>query len=95
MKNFLPGYFQQAPFTIQVEPTEGCNLGCTFCGLQGMKHNGKTPWNFMTLETAERIASEISRVGWNSKIVFALHGEPTLNKNFFGDSKDFQKGSSP
>lgn len=91
MKNFLPGYSQQAPFTIQVEPTEGCNLGCTFCGLQGMKHNGKTPWNFMTLETAERIASEISRVGWNSKIVFALHGEPTLNKNFLEIVRIFRK----
>lgn len=81
-KDFLNGYKQQCPFTIQIEPTEGCNLGCSFCGLQGMKKNGKTPWNFMNLETAERIASEIERVGWNSKIVFALHGEPTLNKQF-------------
>lgn len=22
---------QQAPFTVLIEPTEGCNLGCSFC----------------------------------------------------------------
>lgn len=74
---------QTPPFSIQIEPTEGCNLGCSFCGLQGMKKKGKTPWNFMTLETAERIASEVERVGWHSKFIFAMHGEPTLNKHLF------------
>jgi len=34
---------QTPPFSIQIEPTEGCNLGCSFCGLQGMKKKGKTP----------------------------------------------------
>ena len=32
---------------------------------------------------AEKIASEIQRVGWKSKIVFAQHGEPTLNEKIF------------
>lgn len=73
---------QTPPFTINIEPTEGCNLGCSFCGLQGMRKNGTKPWKFMTLETAERIASEIQRVGWKAKIVFANHGEPTLNPDF-------------
>jgi len=83
MKDFLNGYKQQPPFSIQVEPTEGCNLGCEFCGLRGVKENGKTPWNFMSVETAKKIASEIKRVEWKSKIIFAMHGEPTLNKKFF------------
>lgn len=73
---------QTPPFTINIEPTEGCNLGCSFCGLQGMRKHGTKPWKFMTLETAERIATEIQRVGWKAKIVFANHGEPTLNPNF-------------
>lgn len=73
---------QSAPFTILVEPTEGCNLGCPFCGLRGMREKGTKPWNFMTVETATRIADEIARVGWKSKIVFANHGEPILNPNF-------------
>ena len=82
---------QQPPFTIQVEPTEGCNLGCSFCGLRGMKRNGTKPWYFMTIETAKRIADEIQRVGWNSKIIFALHGEPTLNPNLFNIIYIFRK----
>lgn len=72
---------QQAPFTVIVEPTEGCNLGCDFCGLRGMREHGTTPFFFMSLETAERIASEVARAGWTSKVVFANHGEPTVNQN--------------
>lgn len=82
---------QQAPFTIQIEPTEGCNLGCSFCGLRGMREKGTKPWYFMTTRTAERIASEIARVGWKSKIVFAMHGEPTLNQNIFQIIQTFRK----
>lgn len=79
MKNKI---VQDPPFTMQIEPTEGCNLGCSFCGLHGMREKGTKPWNFMTVETAERIASEVARVGWKCKFVFAMHGEPTLNPAF-------------
>lgn len=72
---------QQAPFTVLIEPTEGCNLGCSFCGLRGMRKKGTKPWKYMKVELAKRIASEIERAGWRSKIVFAQHGEPTLNPN--------------
>lgn len=74
---------QDAPFTIQVEPVEGCNLGCSFCGLRGMREKGTTPWNMMKMKTAERIADQVAEKGWTSKIVFAMHGEPTLHKNLF------------
>jgi len=70
---------QHAPYSIQIEPTEGCNLGCSFCGLRGMREKGTTPWNFMTLKTAKEIAGEIAKANWPSKIIFAMHGEPTLN----------------
>lgn len=82
---------QQPPFTVLIEPTEGCNLGCSFCGLRGMREKGTKPWNYMKTELAERIASEIARVGWRSKIVFAQHGEPTLNPNFLKIVKIFRK----
>lgn len=82
---------QQPPFTVLIEPTEGCNLGCSFCGLRGMREKGTKPWNYMKTELAERIASEIERVGWRSKIVFAQHGEPTLNPNFLKIVKIFRK----
>lgn len=81
---------QQAPFTVIVEPTEDCNLGCDFCGLRGMREHGTTPFFFMSLETAERIASEVARAGWTSKVVFANHGEPTVNQKSKGDHRNLQ-----
>lgn len=81
---------QEAPFSIQVEFTEGCNRGCGFCGLQGMREHGKEPFYFMQPETAERIADEIVRIGWNSRIIFSMHGEPTLNKNYLKYIKLFR-----
>lgn len=74
-------YEQQAPFAIQVELTEGCNLGCSFCGLQGIRKDGTKPWKYMERDTALRIANEVTRVGWNSRFIFSMHGEPTLNPN--------------
>lgn len=82
---------QQAPFTVLVEPTEGCNLGCSFCGLRGIRPQGTKPWKYMSVETAERIASQIAAAGWNSKIVFAQHGEPTLNPQLFDIIATFRK----
>lgn len=87
----MENYRQQPPYTIQIEPTEGCNLGCKFCGLQGMKHNGKTPWNFMSVETAEEIARKIAKEKWTAKFIFAMHGEPTLNKHLFEIIAIFRK----
>lgn len=72
---------QMPPFSIQIELTEGCNLGCSFCGLRGMRETGTKPWFFLSKATAERIADEIKRVGWNSRLIFSMHGEPTLNPN--------------
>lgn len=89
--DLLNGYKQQAPFTILVESTEGCNLGCSFCGLRGMREKGTKPWNHMNIKIAKRISSEISNAGWKSKIVFAQHGEPTLNPELFEIIKIFRK----
>lgn len=82
---------QEKPFSIQVEFTEGCNRGCGFCGLRGMRKDGKEPFYFMTKEVAERITDEIVRVGWSSRIIFSMHGEPTLNKNCIRLIKLFRK----
>lgn len=70
---------QEPPFAVQVELTEGCNLRCTFCGINGIREKKDMTWKFMSLATAERIAVQISSAGWNSRIEFAMHGEPTLN----------------
>lgn len=81
---------QEPPFAIQVEPTEGCTLACSFCGLQSIRDNGadaesethgknSPPYKFMSLATAKRIATEIRDAHWNPRIEFAMHGEPTVN----------------
>lgn len=72
---------QSPPYSIQIELNEGCNLGCSFCGLRGMREKGTQPWYRMKRETAERIIAEVKRVGWHSRIIFSMHGEPTLNPN--------------
>lgn len=82
---------QDAPFTVQVEPTEGCNLGCEFCGLRGMREKGTKPWNFMTLETAKDIATKMAKSHMTAKVIFAMHGEPTLNPQLPEIIKVFRK----
>ncbi len=71
-------YRQDPPFSVQIELTEGCNLRCSFCGINGIRGPERT-FSFMTEETAFRIAREIARCGWGSRIEFAMHGEPTRN----------------
>lgn len=72
-------YKQDPPFTIQIELTTGCNLQCPFCGINGFQEKPLSNLNFMDEETADNIAYQIKNAGWNSRLEFAMHGEPTLN----------------
>lgn len=72
------GYRQEPPFAVQVELSEGCNLRCSFCGINGIRTAERT-YKFMTVKTAELIASGLAAAGWNPRIEFAMHGEPTMN----------------
>lgn len=71
-------YKQEPPFCVQVELSEGCNLRCSFCGINGIRDAART-YKFMTSETAQEIALQMAELGWNSRIEFAMHGEPTMN----------------
>ena len=66
---------QSPPFCVQVEPTEGCPARCLFCGVNGIPPGAR----LMTVETARIVAEALKRHGWQSRIEFAMHGEPTLN----------------
>lgn len=73
MADLLNGYKQHPPLLIEIEPTEGCgcNLGCSFCGLRGIRKGGTKPWNFLTVENAKIITRKIRKeFRWKSKIVF-------------------------
>lgn len=90
-KDLLKGYKQHAPFMIEIEPTEGCNLGCSFCGLRGIREKGTKPWNLMTVKDAKIIAKKIKESGWNSRICFCGHGEPTINPDLLKIIEAFRK----
>ena len=91
MKDLLNGYRQHPPYMIEIEPTEGCNLGCSFCGLRGIREKGTKPWYFMSVEDAQVIACKIKESGWNSRICFCGHGEPTLNPKLLEIIAAFRK----
>lgn len=78
-RDLLNGYKQRFPCLVEIEPVEGCNLGCSFCGLRGIRKHGTRPWKMMDVETAETIARKIADEGWRSRISFCGHGEPTIN----------------
>lgn len=74
---------QEAPYAIQLEAAEGCNLRCTFCGLNGIR--GKdNDYKFMSVATITQIAKDIRNAGWRSRIEFAMHGEPTMHPDLAG-----------
>lgn len=75
---------QDPPNSVQVEATEGCNLRCGFCGIRGIRTAGgrdhlSGPYRYMAPTTAVLIAKDIKAAGWNPRIEFAMHGEPTMN----------------
>ncbi len=77
-------YRQHPPNAVQIEPTEGCNLRCGFCGIRAIRDQGPRgalsgPYEFMTVDTATTLARQILRLGWKSRLEFAMHGEPTVN----------------
>ena len=88
--DLLNGYKQFPPLQIEIEPTEGCNLGCSFCGLRGIREKGTKPWKYLTVENAKEIALKIRRQRWKSKIMFCGHGEPTLNPQLLEIIKIFR-----
>jgi hypothetical protein len=70
------------PYCVQVELTEGCSIQCQFCGIQGIREKPGN-YKFMTCSLAYIIArglrDAVSMCGWNPRVEFAMHGEPTVN----------------
>ena len=93
---------QDPPNSVQVELTEGCPLACWFCGIQSIRDNGASraekrhghgsgPFRFMPVEVARRIADELARAGWSSRVEFAMHGEPSLHPQLLEIVAHFRK----
>lgn len=71
---------QDDPFCIQIELVEGCNLLCDFCGVSGIRSH-VADYKFMTYNMAHIVVDRILESGWNSRIEFAMHGEPSVHPN--------------
>lgn len=82
---------QEAPYCIQIELALGCNLQCSFCGLNGVQESPGKGIRMMTLETAEVVARRIAESGWNPRLEFARRGEPTMNPEFVKIIEVFRK----
>lgn len=78
------------PFCIQVELAEGCNLQCSFCGIQGIREKAGGPYKFLDLEVAKWVAYRIAEAGWAPRIEFAMHGEPTWHPDYIGVVRVFR-----
>lgn len=80
----MKDYKQDAPFAVQIELAEGCNLRCTFCGLSGIREPKKHDFKFMTEKTLRSLLRQIGELGWNPRVEFAMHGEPTMHPDYVG-----------
>jgi radical SAM protein with 4Fe4S-binding SPASM domain len=78
-----PRHLQEPPFALQVELAEGCNLRCSFCGINGIRGHDRGEVHLMAASTAAHIVDSLkSSSGWHPRIEFAMHGEPTLHPDF-------------
>ena len=93
---------QDPPNAVQVELVEGCNLGCSFCGIQAIRDNGADgpknihgkssgPYKILTIDTSTKIANGIKNAKWNPRIEFAMHGEPTMHPDYITMIKLFRQ----
>lgn len=70
---------QEPPYTVKVELTEGCNLRCPFCGLQGIRKEGERNFKFASAAVVGSLFRQMKELGWNARIEFTMHGEPTMH----------------
>ncbi|PIQ96147.1 MAG: hypothetical protein COV67_11035 [Nitrospinae bacterium CG11_big_fil_rev_8_21_14_0_20_56_8] len=74
-----------APWAVEIELTNGCNIECVFC--PNPEH--VRPKGMMSLETFQRIASEIKKLNV-PHIIISGFGEPTLDKNLVSKLEHFK-----
>jgi hypothetical protein len=75
---------QEPPLSISLELSEGCNLYCNFCGLQGIREQKVKNYKFMERETLVRVVEQVRDLGWNCRVGFAMRGEPTMHPDYVG-----------
>jgi MoaA/NifB/PqqE/SkfB family radical SAM enzyme len=84
-------YKQPAPYSLHLEPVEGCSLACSFCALQAVRDNGadwktgthgknSVPYRFADPAMFDLIGREAVNLGWtNPRVEIDGRGEPTMH----------------
>lgn len=67
---------QEPPNAVQIELVEGCQLRCSFCGLNGIRGKDNN-FKFMEKDTLQTLCLQMREQKWNPRIELAVHGEPT------------------
>jgi radical SAM protein with 4Fe4S-binding SPASM domain len=62
----------------------GCNLRCSFCGIAGIQEKQGHGYKFMAEATMRSAMEQVAELGWNSRIGFAMRGDPTQHPNYAG-----------
>lgn len=70
---------QEPPFSVTFELTEGCNLSCPMCAVQAIQEKQGKGMKYMEADTLRSAMSQIADLGWNSRMGFAMRGEPSLH----------------
>ena len=73
---------QEPPLSISLELTEGCSLRCSFCGIAAIQEKQGKGYKFMSEEVMQSAMSQVAALGWNSRIGFAMRGDPTIHPEF-------------
>lgn len=82
---------QEPPNSIQFTITEGCNLRCSFCAISSITEHAGQYNAYMSKEHAEVIAGRIAAAGWNPRLEFAQHGEPSMHPAYWEIIAIFRK----
>jgi radical SAM protein with 4Fe4S-binding SPASM domain len=77
-------YRQEPPFALQIELVEGCQIRCYGCGLNGIREPKAHNFKFMDKQTLRILLKDVVQAGWNCRVEFAMHGEPTMHPDYVG-----------
>lgn len=79
-------YMQDPPYKIELDVVNGCFVGCDFCALHGCKKRLVNGYDvttdnlkYMKMSVVTKVADEVNRLGWKSRIIICGHGEPMLH----------------
>jgi uncharacterized protein len=88
-----PDLFEPAALTII--PTEGCNLGCTYCYASAMPIKDKILWEKIAI-AADTVVVNVNKIGKKSiKITFYGGGEPTVHFDLIKKTFEYVQQKAP